>query len=148
MALLAYVPVLPSEITHFVAYTVSIIVHMTSWKSRIGGKFHLILGLRVNATCMFVHDMNFGKYEESSADRCVRLFCENRYKYSGKKYFSKIDIKTTIKSRSLNIGTAPSLHSLNGYRFFLHLYASTNAVMRMLVINVDARHGYPAPWCY
>jgi len=93
---------------------------------------------------MFVHDMNFDKYEESSADRYVRLFCENRYRYSIKKYFSKIDIKTITKSRSLNIGT-PFLHSLNGYRFFLHLYTFTNAVMRMLVIDVGARHCYTIP---
>jgi len=42
---------------------------------------------------MFVRDMNFGKYEESSAGGNVELFCANVSDIDiEKKYFSKIYI--------------------------------------------------------
>lgn len=125
-------PVLPSEITHFVARTM--------------GRYRSCDELGIADTIvpsdsrppalmphMFVRDMNFGKYDECSAGRNVELFYANGIEYSEEKYFSRIDIKTTTKCRSSNIVTATSPHSLNGYRFSLRLYtASTNAVMRLL----------------
>jgi len=82
------VPVFPSEITHFVARMYIEHWDYHSYELGIADRRYCFIWFAAPALMphVFVRDMNFGKYEESSAGRYVALFCVNRYRYWGHWY--------------------------------------------------------------
>lgn len=133
----ADVPVLPGEIAHFVARTMSRyrscdapgIVDQYMYCS-IADSWSLVLMPR-----MFVHDMNFGKYEgraRAHEQTCRTIvYVYKRYIDILKKYIGvyKIDIITITKRGDLNIETR-TFHLLDGtWSLLLFLLLLANSPM-------------------